>query len=206
MKMLETETDVAKAVSFLSSRVSEQSRADSVPVSDIELRQLAFSEGTASAEMLVNAAEFDATHDSAKFEAKIAKLLRRAYRYDVQHGMELAWREHLTALCHHDVYVLVMVDQAKIPRLKPNFLATFFVGLAGRRFVCVLPDLAMWLVAALGFVYFFILPITSGSSGVRLFGTLAERLIPNENARLAVFVFWLALVCLESRRPWKKYR
>lgn len=205
MKNLEAESAVAEAMSFLTSRVAEQSRTDLVPLSDIELRQLAFSEETATAEALADAAEFDAANNSKKFEAKITKLLRRAYRYDVQHGMEAIWREHLSALCDHDVYVLVMVDQAKIPRPKPNLLVAFIATLTRRGLVRLLPDLVAWFVAISGFVYFFVLPgNTYRTSGVRIFGDLAERLIPNENVRLGVFVTWLGVIYWESRRLRKR--
>jgi hypothetical protein len=205
MRNLEMESAVAEAVRFLSSRVAEQSRADLVPVSDIELRQLALSEETATAEQLAEASEFDSTTNTSKFEAKITKLLRRAYHYDVQHDMDAVWREHLATLRDHDIYVLVMVDEAKIPRPKPNLLVAFVSGIIMRGLVRLLPDLAVWLVGISGFVYFFILPAnTSKSSGTRIFGNTAERMIPSEHVRLAVFVTWIAIVYLGSRRPWKK--
>ena len=63
-----------------------------------------------------------------EFEAKITKLLRGAFNYDVQHGMRATGEKHLAALRDHDVYVLVMVDQARIPRPKPRVLVKTAIG------------------------------------------------------------------------------
>jgi hypothetical protein len=200
MKNLETESAVAEAVSFLSSRITEQSRVDSVPLTEIELRQLAFSEETASPDILAEASKFDATNDRTTFEKKITKLLRRAYREDVQQGMGAIWREHLAALRDHDIYVLVMVDLAKIARPKPSLLATYFAGFTHGGLVRMLPGLALGIVALSGFVYFCILPMnTDKTSGVRMFESLAEKLIPNEGVRLLGYVVWIACVYLAGR-------
>ena len=50
------------------------------------------------------------------FEKKIVGSLRRVFWYDVQHGRAGVWQEHLAALRRRDIYLLVMVDQAGIPR------------------------------------------------------------------------------------------
>lgn len=198
---------VAQAVEFLVARVEEQSRADSVSISENELRQLAFSERTATAEELADAAVFDSTTNTSEFESKVKKLLRRAYHYDIQHDRGAVWREHLAALRNRDIYVLVMVDEAKIPRPKPNLLIAFFSAQTRRGLLRLLPDLAVWLVGISGFIYFFVLPsrTSKSSSGERIFWDIAEGLIPNENIRLVVFVSWIAIVYLGSRRPWKRW-
>ena len=119
MKKVDAETSVAEAVGFLSSRVAEEARKESVPLTNIELKQLSFTEETANAEEIAAARAFDAANDIDEFEAKVTSLLRRAFQQDVQSGMRAAWDKHLAALRNHDIYVLVMVDQAGIPRPKP---------------------------------------------------------------------------------------
>src|SRR5580692_621241 len=118
MKSAEAETSVTKAVEFLSSRVAEEARKDSVPLTDIELKQLSFTEESASAEEIAGARAFDEANDTNEFEARITRLFRSAFNHDVQLGMRATWEKHLAALRNHDVYALVMVDQAGIRRPK----------------------------------------------------------------------------------------
>jgi hypothetical protein len=98
MKKVDIENSVAEALKFLSSRVAEEARKDSVPLTDIELKQLSFSEETATADDIAAARAFDETHDSDEFEAKITKLLRSAFHGDVQHGMRATWEKNFAAL------------------------------------------------------------------------------------------------------------
>ena len=197
----DTEVSVAEAVSFLTSRVAAQAREDSVPLTDIELRQLSFSERTASAAEIAAANEFDVSKDSQGFESKIAKLLRTAYRYDVKHHLSQDWERHLAALRDEDIYVLVMVDEAGIPRPKPKLL-----GHPGPKFsdtlVAVLstlrrmlfrsaPDVVAGVVALCGLLYFFLLPMGWGRTGPRIFGNFAEHLIPRDSVRGVFFVIWI---------------
>jgi hypothetical protein len=97
MKNAETET-VAGAVGFLSSRVVEEARKDSIPLTDAELKQLSFTEETATAEEVAGAREFDETNDTDEFEAKVASLLRNAFHHDVQSGIRATW-ENISQRC-----------------------------------------------------------------------------------------------------------
>jgi hypothetical protein len=64
MKSVGTEASVAEAVGFLSSRVAEESRKDPVPLTDIELKQLSFTEETATPEQIAGAQAFDGANDT----------------------------------------------------------------------------------------------------------------------------------------------
>ena len=120
MEGIETEVSVSDAVGFLTTRVVEEARRDSVHLTDAEIKQLSFTEETATAEEIAAARAFDGANDTDGFEAKISKLLRNAFDHDVERGMRSLWQKHLASLRNHDVYVLVMVDQAGIPRPKPS--------------------------------------------------------------------------------------
>jgi hypothetical protein len=193
MKSAETET-VAEAVGFLSSRVVEEARKDSIPLTDIELKQLSFTEETATALEVAAAREFDETNDTDEFEAKITRLLRSAFHHDVQGGMRATWEQHLATLRNHDVYVLVMVDQAGIPRPKrrvrlnspramsPKMLKT----LTSRS-----PDIVAALITLSGFVYFFVLRIGWSRHGPPILGNFADNLIPSENLRGIFLLSWI---------------
>lgn len=192
MNRIETEPSVAESVAFLSSRVAEQARKDSVALTNIELEQLSFSEETATPEQIAAAHTFDETHESDEFEAKISKLLRRVFRDDVQHGMRPIWEKHLAALRDHDVYVLVMVDEAGIRRPKP------IVRVKAEQLISPIdvarrsPDILAGLITAFGFVYFFLLRIgSSRRTGPTTLGDFADHLIPSENLRGIFLLAWL---------------
>jgi RNase P protein component len=200
MKNLETESAVAEAIRFLLARIAEESCHDPVPLSEVELRQLSFSEGTASADELAAVAKFDAANDGVRFEAKITKLVLRAYRNDIQRGMKSIWREHLAALRNEDIYVLVIVDQARISRPSSDFLASFVKSLTPHKETWTLRSAALALVMLSGIVYFFLLPMKLGLNSPRIFGYLAEKLIPSEGVRGVFFVVWMASVFLLVRK------
>jgi hypothetical protein len=65
---------VIEAVEFLSSRAAEEACKDSVSLTDIELKQLSFTEETATPEETAGARVFDDANDTDKFEAKITRL------------------------------------------------------------------------------------------------------------------------------------
>ncbi|HXY06575.1 MAG TPA: hypothetical protein VEI52_01875 [Terriglobales bacterium] len=151
---------VAEAVEFLTGRIAEQARDDSVPLTEVERKQLSFTAVGASAEEIATANDFDSRNDSDEFEAKIAKLLRRVFRHDVQHGRVEIWQRHLAALRDQDIYLLVMVDQAGIPRTKAKLaVAAAVLSAAPRRLIRTLAHAMAGLVALSGFVYFFLLPM-----------------------------------------------
>jgi hypothetical protein len=113
---VETQT-VDSAKQFLFSKVLEQAQRDGVSLSDVEKRMLVFSEGSASSGDVKAEQEFEVEFDDQQSEAKIAKLFQRAYGYDKKMSdEENPWKQALDALRKADIYMLVMVDQAGIPR------------------------------------------------------------------------------------------
>ena len=197
----QTQLSEDEAVTFLVSRVAEQARTDSVPLTENELKQLSFSEETASPEDLAAAADFDTTKDSTEFEAKVAKLLHRAFQHDVRAGKGAVWQRYLAALRNKDVYVLVMVDQAGISRPTPN-LATLLVPTSSRGFLRLLPFAVTCVVALCGFLYFVVVPMGSRRSvpySAPMFPDLMNRLAFNETTRVVFFVAWLGSMLLMWR-------
>ena len=191
MKKVEIENSVAEALGFLSSRVGEEASKDSVPLTDIELKQLSFSEETATADDIAAARAFDEAHDSDEFEAKITKLLRSAFHHDVPRGMGATWEKHLAMLRNHDVYVLVMVDQAGIPRPKPSGRPNVQRTISPKMLMRRSPDMLAGLITLCGSVYFLVLHMRWHRGGPPIFGNLAENLLPSERLRGIFLLAWL---------------
>src|SRR5438270_3200545 len=104
------------AKKFLLTKLQEQSARDNLTLTESEKRLFVFSEKTASTADVQGVKEFDASGGDGDYEAKIARLLRRAYRFDKKASRASSWKDALTALRDEDFYGLVMVDQAQIPR------------------------------------------------------------------------------------------
>jgi len=102
------------AKEFLISKLLRQAGEDGVLLSDLEKRMLSFSEGTASADDIEAAGQFDNEYDSNAYEAKIARLLHRAYEHDAKLGQKHQWEDAMRALRTGDWYIIVMLQQAGI--------------------------------------------------------------------------------------------
>lgn len=120
---MEFTSDSAKQ--FLLLRLAEQSARAGLSLDEIERRMFLFSESSGQPDFEANE-KFDKDYDSVAYESKVVKLLSEAYAQDKKtvEGKE-SWDSALKALSREDFYGLVMVDQAKIPRVKGalwNFL------------------------------------------------------------------------------------
>lgn len=121
------------AKEFLLSKLGEQASHDSIVLDDIERRMFLFSESSGKPDFEANE-KFDKEYDSSTYESKVAKLLGRACARDKQtEDGRASWKAALTALEGEDFYGLVMVDQAKIPRVDSlrvdQSLWRFLIGL-----------------------------------------------------------------------------
>lgn len=115
MAAMETPAAVAAKQFFLTA-LEDQAIRDSVPLSEIERKMFLFSETSAREQAVDLAQEFEATNSSDEYEAKIAKLLRKAYRRDCKIPTQAAlWKESLRALKGEDFYGMVMLEQAGLP-------------------------------------------------------------------------------------------
>jgi hypothetical protein len=86
------------AKQFLISKVLRQAVSDGVMLSDFEERMLNFSEGAASAADIEAVVDFGSEYDRDAYEAKIARLLRRAYQHDAKLSQTHQWQDALNAL------------------------------------------------------------------------------------------------------------
>ena len=105
------------AKQFLLSKLDEQGRHDGVALDEIERRMFLFSESSGNPDFEANE-KFDTDYDSKTYESKVAKMLGRSYARDrkTEDG-KASWKDALKALSKEDFYGLVMVDQARIPRV-----------------------------------------------------------------------------------------
>ncbi|HTC57924.1 MAG TPA: hypothetical protein VK706_16020 [Candidatus Sulfotelmatobacter sp.] len=123
---MEFTSDSAKQ--FLLSKLTEQAMHDGVVLDEIEKRMFLFSESSGSPDFEAQE-KFDKDYESKAYESKVTKLLRRSYARDKRAEDEKAsWKAALKALSKEDFYGLVMVDQAKIPRVDAG-LRMFLFGM-----------------------------------------------------------------------------
>ena len=96
---------VVKAKRFLVNRIVDQAKRDNVPLTEIEIAMLGFAKTSASPKELDAAAVFEREYDDAKFEAKIAKLVRDVRELDKKAGREAIWEQSLDSLADDDIYL-----------------------------------------------------------------------------------------------------
>ncbi len=135
MRMFHT---VREAKDFFISRIVEQANREHHPLSDVEKRMLSFTETApeASPGLMETVAEFEPAHDDAKYEQKIAGLLNRAYRADLDRARQtregdprLIYGQALGLLRTEDHYITIMVEQGIGDKLSWGGWLRKFLGL-----------------------------------------------------------------------------
>ncbi len=176
----------AAAKQFFLTALEEQAARDSVVLSEDERRMFLFSEASATKEDADLPLKFDAEHDVAAYEAKIAKLLKRAYREGRDDPTRAAlWKQSLRTLKGEDFYGMVMMQQAGLPVPDSGFdLLKMVVDLA--------PLTATVLLFAVPFVLLCLDPFQ-------------WNLVPDTWLRVLLFVVlgvgaWLATIVIPDRR------
>lgn len=104
-------TQVSKAMDFLVEQTAVQAALDGVTLTDLEKRMMYFTEEPDSAENpIVLNDEFEAEYEMATYEAKMSKLLHRAYARVKKENPETArtWNESVRILKRGDHYILVL--------------------------------------------------------------------------------------------------
>lgn len=118
-----------EAKEFLVSRITEEASKCHVRLSEVERKMLYFSEGypTLPDIMEVNA-QFEAECDDEKYETKIRRLSRKAFRRDQKESPEDVplWREAVKVLNKEDHYIMVMLD---VPRSAADLAKLVIAGL-----------------------------------------------------------------------------
>jgi hypothetical protein len=135
---------IDSAKEFLLAKVRDQAARDGVTFDDIEQRMFLFSETSGPPDMEAEE-RFDGSYDANAYEAKVTKLLRKAYAHDKRNAdRKKEWKDALKALSPEDFYGLVMVDQANIPRVDVGWQA----------FVLEMLPLAITELAVIGLCWF----------------------------------------------------
>jgi hypothetical protein len=107
--------DSASAKQFLISKVVEEAEFVHVTLSEVEKKMLYFTEVHPSLPDIYEVnAEFERNYDSDEYEAKVARLLKKARDRDGKESPsgEQQRKDALDALKKEDHYILVMVSQA----------------------------------------------------------------------------------------------
>src|ERR1700743_3458307 len=103
------EFDANGAKIFLLSRVIEQAQEEEVVINDVERRVLGFEEAVAAPVDVEAMKKFEEQYDAQAFEAKVVRLIKRAYSRDKQINGEEQWNGALRALRDRDFYLLLMI-------------------------------------------------------------------------------------------------
>jgi hypothetical protein len=101
------------AKDFLVSLIVQEARHQNVPLSEVERKMLYFTETYESLPDIMDVADkFDAEYDQDEYEAKIARLIKSAYRRlrKESPGDLETWKDAVKYLRKEDHYILVMID------------------------------------------------------------------------------------------------
>lgn len=105
---------VSEARDFLVQQATEQAELDGVSLSDLEKRMMHFTESAdASEDPIELNDEFELKYDTAKYEAKVFGLLKRAHARLKKENPEAIrqWDECVRVLRKGDHYILVLLNQ-----------------------------------------------------------------------------------------------
>jgi len=142
-KATERRVRAQRAKEFLISQVVEEAERENVPLSEVERKMLYFTETEETLPDIYEVnAQFDAEYDGAKYEKKIAGLLRNAFRREGKESVEgeRQWKHAVSDLRKEDHYILVMVEQSLQPPSDFWTVAKWSSAL----FVCLLVAIILW--------------------------------------------------------------
>src|ERR1700688_5285109 len=101
-----------EAKEFLISRIVLEAQRENIPLSEVERKMLYFTEsGWTLPDMTAVYEDFDRDYNQNKYEQKIAKLIRKAAKYDYKESREEydAWWAAIRFLKREDHYISVMI-------------------------------------------------------------------------------------------------
>lgn len=178
-------SEVEAAKEFLKTRIMAEAVDEQVSLSNAEIATLTYSEPYASQSERELTDEVDVTIGTEAYEQKIAGLVRRAYSRDVNRGLRPEWERNLRALRYEDLYVLVMVQSARIPGAPTGFGAE-----------------TGWYKAFLQIDTICLAVV--GLAGLLIFFTRLGSLLKSDLIRGSAFILWLAM--LWAIGAWSKRR
>ena len=104
-----------EAKDFLADQAAQQAALDRTPLSDLERRMMYFTESDPDScvDPFSLNDEFEEKYDTTEYEAKMSRLLHRAYkRSNVENpGRRLQWDEAISTLEKGDHYILLLWGQ-----------------------------------------------------------------------------------------------
>lgn len=112
--------NVHEAKDFLVQRIKQQADLEGMPLSELEIRMLYFTENEEPSEdPLALNAEFEEQYDSDEYEKKISQLMRHAYKAACAEGLasKRQWNAAIHRLSQGDHYLPVMWDARPALRL-----------------------------------------------------------------------------------------
>ena len=117
-------TSQGEAKRFFAEKIVTQAVTDGTPLSDAERQMLSFSES--DPEFVVSPAlveKLQAEISDEDYEAKVAGLLERSWRRDVESDSNArdVYREAFTVLSQGDHHLLVMINRALGRQLRPRW-------------------------------------------------------------------------------------
>ncbi len=115
--------DSMQAKGFLVSRIVEEAQRQNNPLSDLEEKMLYFSEAFPTLPNMMEIAErFEKEIDSGKYEDRICRLAKGAYRHESQECPENAhlWKDAIRVLKEEDHYILVMLGSLESSSFPPE--------------------------------------------------------------------------------------
>ena len=113
---------------FLISQILEEAEREDVTLSEIERKMLQFTETEESLPDIYDVNDqFEREYDTAKYEKKVAGLVRNAYRRGCKESGETKgrWKKAIADLRKEDHYLLVMVNQG----LEPSAVVGYGIGI-----------------------------------------------------------------------------
>ncbi len=113
---------------FLISQILEEAEREDVTLSEIERKMLQFTETQESLPDIYDVNDqFEREYDTAKYEKKVAGLVRNAYRRGCKESGETKgrWKKAIADLRKEDHYLLVMVNQG----LEPSAVVGYGIGI-----------------------------------------------------------------------------
>jgi hypothetical protein len=126
-----------KAKEFLIGRIMNEAAKADMPLTDVELSMLSFSEASAGPDELQAAAKFEREYDEEQYETKVAILVQSAFQRDKKAGKGPLWDHLVDALAEEDMYLSVILDKAGIQSTAPFLLRWKFIRALVPSFVLV---------------------------------------------------------------------
>ena len=164
--------DTKEEKDFLADQAAQQAALDHTPISDLEKRMMYFTESDPAScgDPFRLHDEFEEKYDTAEYEAKMSRLLHRAYkRLKAENpGGKLQWDEAMSTLEKGDHYVLLLSGQQSLVGARKDgpgskvitYGGTFVVGCLLLAKLAQDPRIPTWVFESCGVLLLVLLLLT----------------------------------------------